>query len=606
MMNTAPDLQIFRLNPSFRDPLRGKLFSVFRGSLERLLFFNQLNRMYAEIRKNDTSDFLKEVLDVLSVGYRLSDLDFSRIPRNGSVIVVANHPFGAIEGIVLASILCSARSDVKIMANYLLECIPELREMFFPVDPFGKRHSIDRNVKPLRETIRWLKGGHVLGVFPAGEVSHLQLRTRKVIDPEWNGTIARIVRKTEAPVLPVFFKGSNGALFQLLGLLHPRLRTVMLPHELLNKSYKKVEVRIGSLISFDKLKRFDSDTAMMEYLKVRTYLLENRGNGEGEGRKASFFPKKRGILPEPVIPPVASDLMVEEICALSPDQTLVETGDHLVFHAEAQQIYHVLREIGRLREVTFRQVGEGTGKSVDLDRFDDYYVHLFVWNRAKKEIVGAYRIGRTDEILDRYGRKGLYTSTLFRYKPELLKLVNPALELGRSFVRSEYQKTYSPLLLLWKGIGHFVSRNPQYQFLFGTVSINNEYHAASKHLMVSFLRRNNYTADLARFVKARTPLQNGRFRNRNFKVAPSLISDVEDLSALIADIESTQKGIPVLLRQYLKLGGKLLGFNVDPKFSNVLDGLILVDLTRAELRILERYMGKEGAESFMQYHQMVF
>lgn len=304
---------------------------------------------------------------------------------------------------------------------------------------------------------------------------------------------------------------------------------------------------------------------------------------------------------EPIVDPVPSVEMEAEIAALPSSQRLLVSGEYEVYHAMKKQTQRVLHEIGRLREVTFRGTHEGTGKSIDLDRFDDYYVHLFVWNSEKKELVGAYRIGRTDNIIKRHGKKGLYTTTLFNIKSSLFDQINPALEMGRSFVRPEYQRSFAPLLLLWKGIGHYVVKYPNYKVLFGPVSISSEYHSMSRHLMVSFLKMHNYLPDMARKVKPKTPYRGRRIkgidpRNR------SMVRSLEDVSELISEFESDNKGVPILLKQYLKLGGKLMGFNVDPDFSDVLDGLILVDLTKTDPNILKRYMGEEGLAGFKAFH----
>lgn len=264
----------------------------------------------------------------------------------------------------------------------------------------------------------------------------------------------------------------------------------------------------------------------------------------------------------------------------------------------------MLRELGRLREITFRGSEEGTGTPCDLDRFDREYLHLFIWNREKREIAGAYRLGQADVLLNRHGLKGLYTRTLFKYQRRLLNQINPALEMGRSFVRPEYQRSFTSLLLLWRGIGEFVVRNPRYKALFGPVSINREYQSLSKQLMVSFIRLNNFEDALSQCVRPRKPFKMPYPRGYDLTLTSSVIRDVDGISSLIAEIENDHKGIPVLLKQYIKLGGKILAFNRDPDFSDVLDGLIYVDLSKTKPRLLARYMGKEGTQSFLAYHRV--
>jgi putative hemolysin len=307
------------------------------------------------------------------------------------------------------------------------------------------------------------------------------------------------------------------------------------------------------------------------------------------------------IHPALVAPPIPESLLKAEIEALPAEQRLVESGQYLIQYARAQQIPWCLQEIGRLRELTFRAAGEGTGKPSDIDLFDAYYLHLFLWDREANAIAGAYRMGLADEILAHYGARGLYTQSLFRYGARLLETLNPAIELGRSFVRAEYQKSFSPLLLLWRGIGQFILRSPHYAVLFGPVSISNSYAPISRQLMVEYLRTNNSESKLARHVKPRRPFRVQRSKLRD-ELEIADLKDIEHLSRVIARIEHDSKGIPILLKQYLKLGGRLLGFNADDQFSDTLDGLVVVDLRASEPSVLARYMGVEGAAAFFARH----
>jgi putative hemolysin len=605
MIQKDTEAKVFSLQTCYTDPFRKKLFSIASTVAESMLLLQQLNAIYNNVSsKNGTNLFLKDVLENLHIKYSLSDEDRRRIPTQGPVVVVANHPFGAIEGIILADILRSGRPDVKIMANHLLNCIPEMREVLIFVDPFGTKDALRSNVKPLKEAIRWVRNGSMLGLFPAGEVSHLRLPRSEISDPEWTDTIAGIIRKTGASVLPVYFDGTNSPLFQVAGLVHRRLRTALLPRELLNKSNKDIQVYIGNPVSFNRLSAFRTDREVMSYLRFRTYALRNR--------KTKFSVIKGGNMPSnsvgnkatvPTSAMVNNHLMTLEIQNLDQNHVLIENGEFAVYHAKAHEIPNALQEIGRLREITFRQIGEGTGKAVDLDRFDLYYSHLFLWNKGSQQVVGAYRLGDVNAIIQRYGENGLYTSTLFHYRPAFLQQINNALELGRSFIRLEYQKLYFPLFLLWKGIGHFVARYPHHKTLFGPVTISNSYNSLSRQLMVSYLKTNNYTPEVAKFVKPKMPIRLTSLKGRETQAFTNLIKDIEELSGLISDIEFDQKGIPTLLRHYLKLGGKMVGFSVDRSFSDGLDGLIIVDLTKCDTKLLRHYMGKEGAAVFLACHQ---
>jgi putative hemolysin len=340
------------------------------------------------------------------------------------------------------------------------------------------------------------------------------------------------------------------------------------------------------------MRTYQDDVALTRYLRHRTYLLDDRKGPRASAAKTSS---------KPVAAPVMSELVAADVAKLGPERTLVDSGEFAVLLARVAEIPNGLREIGRLREITFRDIGEGTGKSFDLDSFDDHYWHLFVWNKQRREIVGAYRLGPSDEILPRAGVKGFYTASLFHWNQSFLNRTGPALELGRSFVRSEYQKSFAPLLLLWKGIGQFLVRNPRYRVVFGPVSISNKYTAASRQLMVLYLNAFRRSPELAPLVRARHPFRqraSGLINRSTRELVGAADGDIEELSALVADVETDRKGVPVLLRQYLKLGGELVAFNVDRKFSNALDGLIVVDLAKTEPRLLERYLGKDGAAAF--------
>jgi putative hemolysin len=304
----------------------------------------------------------------------------------------------------------------------------------------------------------------------------------------------------------------------------------------------------------------------------------------------------------PLIDEVPADVLKAEIDSLPASQRLVDSGCFQVYWAHATQICGVLQEIGRLRELTFRAVGEGSGKSADTDLFDSYYLHLFIWDSEANAIVGAYRLGLVKEILSQYGKRGLYTHSLFKYGPRILDMLKPAIELGRSFVRAEYQRSFAPMLLLWRGIARFIEASPQYAVLFGPVSISNSYSGASRELMVEYLSAHVVETRMVRYVQPRRPF---RYRRRSASdVGSPFPQSIEELSRMIAEIEPDRKGIPILLRQYLRLGGRIIAFNVDGKFGNVLDGLLVVDLRQIDPAVLERYMGKPAMFAFRAYHNL--
>ncbi len=602
-MNTIAKEHPFRLQGAIRFTPLKPLNHLLESTAERLLALHKLDRLYCDLPPaTDSRDFAGQVLDLFNIGYRIDNDHLARIPREGPAVLVANHPFGAIEGVVMAHLLLSIRSDVRILANRFLNRIPELRELFLAVDVFGGEGSIKNNANAMREAVRWVRKGGLLLVFPAGEVSHLHIKERSIIDPPWQPMIGRLIAMTNAPVIPMHIAGSNSVGFQLLGMVHPRLRTALLPRELANKAHRTIRLRAGQPISSDRLERLEDDEQRVRYLRLKTYTLGNLSPSPTDTKQQVAHPGDQRR--EPLAPPRDVQRLSDEIEQLPEEQRLVRNGDMEVYTAYAEQIPELLQEIGRLRELTFRETGEGTGKPADIDLYDSYYLHLFVWNRTKRELVGSYRLGEVDVILRHFGRKGLYTQTLFRYKRQLLDRLGPAIELGRSFVRPEYQRSFSPLMLLWRGIGEYITRHPHYCVLFGPVSISSEYQTLSQQLLVDFLKAHRYADDLARLVKPRRPF--AKRATRQIQISDwRELGDMERVSELIAEIEPDDKGIPILLRQYLKMGGQLLGFNIDPEFSDVLDGLIMVDLRKTDQKMLARYMTAEGAERFLRHHRRI-
>ncbi|MCB0359012.1 MAG: lysophospholipid acyltransferase family protein [Bdellovibrionales bacterium] len=585
-------------------PTGKRLVAPVLPALSRATGLATLSEQYeAILKRGDGVDFLDRVLAQLEISFRVGNGGIDRIPKEGPVVVVANHPFGGIEGVLLAALIRGVRPDFKIVANLLLGRIQELRDLFIFVDPFGGASAAKRNIQPLRESIEVVRNGGLVGVFPSGTVSHLHLSKREVTDPVWHPSVVRVIKSAKASVVPIHFHGRNDWFFQLAGLIHPLLRTAMLPRQMINKRGKEIVVDIGKCIPFEKLSGFTSDSDLLSYLRMRTYILKNRSTDELRTRfSASVIRRPLRRREEPIEEPQDPSVLEKEFKALPREQLLDEAKDFVVCYAYAFQIPSILAELGRLREYTFRQAEEGTGKKTDIDRFDQHYVHLFLWNVKKREVVGAYRLGRTDYILQHFGLHGLYTRSLFEFPLHLLEQLGPSLELGRSFVRPEYQKNYWALMSLWKGIGRYVALHPQYRMLFGPVSINSEYDSVSRQLIAAFLRVNNFLPEFARMVRPKNPLRPEAIRGIDKENISIVVKDIDEVSDLIDEIEARGQGVPVLLRQYLKLGGKLLGFSVDPNFGSVLDGLILVDLAETHPKWLGRYLGKEGLQRFREYH----
>jgi putative hemolysin len=599
---TAED-NLIHLSRHCQHPLSRLAAVLATRVMERPLRFREINAHYAElIRARQGEAPFGRILGLLEMTYMITSGDLARLSDRGPLVVIANHPFGGIEGIILGDLLQRIRPDVKILGNYLLERIAPIRESIISIDPFGRRSSVSANAAGLRACLRWLKAGNCLIAFPAGEVSHYCHRQQRITDPPWSSHIAALVRRSGARVLPVFFPGRNSVLFNLMGFLHPRLRTVMLPRELLSRQGSRVRLFIGSPIPSDRTRNFEHDRALIRWLRFKTYFLANRMENDDPSDVFQKNRLQRVNTTQALIEPVPKELLAAEVGALDKNSRLV-THKHLtVFVAGSERIPHLLREIGRLREITFREVGEGTGKSMDADIFDSYYHHLVLWNAERAEVVGAYRMGDTRDILNRFGRNGLYTHSLFRFKNGLFRNLAASLELGRSFICSEYQRQPNCLALLWKGIGAYVVRHPEYRILFGPVSISNSYHRVSKNIMVQFLQRSCQSRELSAYVSPRRPFRSSSGRGGLRDLDDRLpTGSIDDISMLISEIESDGKQVPVLIKHYLKLNGQFIAFNVDHAFSDAIDGLVVVDLMNTDTKLLDRFMGMQGRRDYREY-----
>ncbi|MBV8863771.1 MAG: lysophospholipid acyltransferase family protein [Acidobacteriaceae bacterium] len=544
------------------------------------------------------TEFARHLLSDLNIRYDVSAGDLALIPPRGNALIVANHPFGFLEGLLLLAFLEDIRVDYRIVANHLLSSVPALQERLIFVNPFAERASATNNARGIRAAIEWLLSGGLLVMFPAGQVAHLNWGERPVADPKWSTAAVRIASKVQCATLPIFFDGANSAGFQMAGMLHPKLRTLNLANELVNKSGRTISIRLGNPIPASVLNRYATPETATDYLRARIYLLGERS----EARVARTAQRSAWLeKPNAIIQPVLRSLLAEEIKALPPERILVRSDEFAVCFAAAHEIPNAMREIGRCRELTYRDVGEGTGRALDLDRFDEHYSHLILWHSAESRVAGAYRLAATPDILPAHGIKGLYTSTLFSYRQAFFTHIGPAFELGRSFICRDYQKHYSPLLLLWKGILKYVAQRPECAVLFGAVSMSSEYHPLSRTLMVNFLNGqiSNRASD---WIRPRRAFRPRPLLPKHVKQLRRLLPSLEELSSSIQDLEADGKGLPILIKQYLKIGGQLLSFNVDPGFSDALDVLVMADLRTASRPMLERCMGRQEAENFRAWH----
>jgi putative hemolysin len=597
---------VFNLGEHLKTPFQRRLYRLFGPAVENALGLRGFDERYREsarlYRLHPQHPNVFAWFDSVAHAFGLGeDVDLPsefEFPKEGPLIIVANHPFGVIDPVVLARWAAQFRPDLKVMTNSLLLAMKELADHVIPVDPFGGESAAKRNFAPMKEAIRLLRGGGTLVIFPAGEVASYK-PGRGVDEPLWSNHVGALVRRTHATVLPVYFPGSNSALFHAAGLIHPRLRTSLLLREFCNRANTPVPMRVGHPIPYSRLKKFEDDESLTRYLRIHTFVLHQRG--KEAVAKLTVAGENVAIMPPSEF---QHERMADEIDRIrARGGKLVSQGNLSVYQAYSHEIPTLLPEIGRLREITFREVGEGTGNDIDLDKYDRYYEHLILWDEEKEQVVGAYRTGRADVILREYGPKGLYTNTLFRFEKPFLSNLEHAVEMGRSFIIKAYQRNLASLPLLWKGIAHWIARNPRYKKLFGPVSISKDYSSLSRKMIVEFLQDNRMHPHLSSFVRARNPFRYMRTRRMMREFISADLQNVDDCSALVSSLETDGKGIPTLLKHYLKLNATLLSFNVDKDFSSVVDGLIMVDFTETDARLLAKYMGEENCREYLKRHK---
>jgi len=577
-----------------RTPFSRAAVRVARPLLDRMFALGTLRELYRRAQLESSGAFATRALNALKISTEIDDAALVRVPPGGPLVVVSNHPHGALDGLVLADAIARVRPDLKVLANRLLGRIPELRELCLFVDPFGGCNANARSRGGLRAAQRWLADGHALVAFPAGEVAHVTGPAGRRTDSPWALTVERLAAAAGATVVPVFIDGHNSALFYAAGHVHSALRTLLLPRELVRQQGRRVRVHLGEPFRAAPAPAPESGQCVVSRARRE---VDRLGASSNNGAQLGGTAIDVRPLAEPPGRSGASKAwysdndVANEIDQLPASACLVESGRFSVFCAAASDIPCTLDEIGRLREVTYRAVGEGTGRTSDLDRFDAFYTHLFVWDRDARLLAGAYRIGNVQRIVSERGVEGLYTRHLFRYDERLIAGLGPSVELGRSWIRAEYQKHSNALLMLWRGIGRLVVERQGVRVLFGPVSISARYSDASRRLLQAFLVRNCLDAPRSAVVKAlHSPV--GRLaRDASPLPVPRTIDETD---SQVARLESDGKGMPVLLRQYLKLNARLLGLSLDPEFGDALDALMMVDLADVNPAVLTRYLGPEA------------
>ncbi|GAA4800878.1 lysophospholipid acyltransferase family protein [Litoribaculum gwangyangense] len=571
--------------------------------LMKLLKISKLNKIYNRNKHLEELPFLNAILDDFQIKFEIPEEDLKRLPKDGAYITISNHPLGGIDGILLLKLMLEQRKDFKIIANFLLHRIEPLVPYIMPVNPFEDRKDVKSSISGFKNSILHLREGHPLGIFPAGEVSTYR-DGKLVVDRPWEEAAMKLVKKAEVPVVPIYFHAKNSKLFYKLSKINDTFRTAKLPSELLTQKRRVIKVRIGRPISVEDQKEYTTLEEFSEFLRRKTYMLSNAFEDKPKILDNIQSTLKAPKTPKRIVTPVETELMVKEVEALRNDNSrLLESKNYEVFLAQANKIPNILREIGRLREITFREVGEGTNEAIDLDNFDNYYHHMFLWDNENNLLAGAYRMGLGSKIFERYGIDGFYLQDLFRFEPELYKMMSQSIEMGRAFIIKEYQQKPMPLFLLWKGIVHITLRYPEHKYLIGGVSISNQFSNFSKSLMVEFMKSHYYDPYIAQYVRPKKEFKvKLKDADKDF-VFDEAEADLNKFDKFIDEIEPGALRLPVLLKKYIKQNARLVAFNVDPLFNNSVDGLMYIkiaDLPESTVRPVMEEFQAELERKFME------
>ena len=552
-----------------QDFLKKSLFKI----AKKLVHEDSINKFLNENSHLKGLEFVDGVLDYFDFDYNVSSTDLQNIPSSGKVVIIANHPLGGLDALCLLRLISQVRSDVKIVANDFLVGFEALNNMLIPIDNYKIRQS-KKDIKKIYEA---LNNEEAIIIFPAGEVSRAS--TKGIKDPSWNKGFLNFAKNTNAPILPIFLDAKNSKTFYTISIINKTFSTLLLSNEMFNKKSKRINIKIGEIIPNENITPKGLDKKyLINLYKKHLYSLKKRKKSFFQTQSAIAHPQKR------------QSLMNE----LKSSQLLGETSDgKKIYLYDYTDDSIVLKELGRLRELSFRKVGEGLNKKRDTDKYDIYYQHIILWDENDLEIVGSYRIGNADFIFKNIGVKGFYSNTLFKYNEELTPYLKNSIELGRSFVQPKYWGTRA-LDYLWYGIGAYLKKHQNIKYMFGPVTISASFPTIAKDMMIFYY--SHYFQEQKQLVNPKLPYQYSNNINE-IKELFCLDDRKKDFKFLKSTLSGMGVLVPTLYKQYSEItedgGVKFLGFNVDKDFADCIDGFILVNVNKIKDAPRKRYIDRD-------------
>jgi len=535
--------------------------------LSFLLGWRSVNKRYEELRHLSASEFCHQWLLRGNTHVHFDDRELEKIPDSGGLLVICNHPTGAPDGLAMIDILLRRRTDLRVMGNDILSRIEPIREFIIPIDPFSSNGNARSNILGLKKAVEWLRDGHVVLLFPSGEVAHRKGENGKYEESEWHPVTGKLLQQHTGKILPVFIEGHNRQLFYLLGKVHPVLRSALIPLESIQGQRSDLTIRMGKALKPPK------EVEPLREVRMHLSALALELELEPEPHRQIIR------VQEPVIREVDRELVHKELTALNDTgDCLLHTGPYRVYLMKKKDAPETIREIGRLREVNFRMEGEGTGLAIDLDPYDDHFTHLVLYHEDHRCIAGAYRLGIAADCLARPGYSGFYNDQFFAFSEQGMPFFSQCIEMGRAFIEHRYKDKGLPLLLLWKGIVLTTERHPEIRYLFGTVSMSAAYTVLSQRLLTAFLLRYFHDEKMAELFQPKDPylVSPGA---AEIRIVEALGADgFNRLNQLVQSIEPDGKGLPHLYKRYIEQNARVLHATIDTSFGNCLDLLMVLDL----------------------------
>lgn len=541
--------------------------SLLAAMTMKIAGLDKLNELYDRLADYKGVEFSDKVLESLDITLNVNTPALENIPKEGGVVITSNHPFGGLDGLAALSILGKVRKDVKILTNFILSKVPNVSDYFIPINTtyaFGKFTA--PTISGLRQAEEHLLKGGLLVIFPAGEVSSWNNQGKVVEDAEWMTYISRQVRRSKCPVIPMYFHGKNSKYFQWLGRISTKLSDLRFTGEIFDKKGKEIKVRIGSVIQHAELEKFQEDKIVAKFLRSRSYMLE----ADTIEKDESVYTTRLGDF-------VPTDVLLKEL-EENKDAHMFDVGTLSCYLFDYNRIPNMMHEIAVRREEAFRAVGEGTNNSVDTDPYDVYYKHLVLWDNATNDLVGAYRLGLGADILRERGIHGFYADTLFRYSDKFAPVLEKCVELGRSFVCVSHQKDTLALMLLLKGLFYTLMKYPEYKYLIGPVSISSWYPMLYRSVMIHYLKQFHRNPAYDDMTNPKTPFVPDFGRVDPDALLFGKTANLEMFDRYLLRMSGGQYRLPPLLKKYIKMGSKIIDYNVDPDFNYCVDGLIMLAL----------------------------